>query len=235
MQPSFQKNELTRRKIMNRSLKIFSACAFGAFIGTLIAMEVGRHFWWVGLLVGGFTGYLSYDAQEIPGVLRKAYIATIKLREQGNTIPYGKIILFGLIAALVIVPDVFSLPIIVLALMGSEKRSEIEACLFTLLIAIPWISAVISSILYEEVNGGSKNTFSQIEEIFWKYNLVSFYCIFLPRQILMLIKYFLLFIHSDLRLLYGVDAAIGACIGYFNGSAILGAIIGGVIGVIDLE
>lgn len=42
-------------------------------------------------------------------------------------------------------------------------------------------------------------------------------------------------IHTDERLLCGVDAAIGAGIGYFTANALLGALIGGIFGVLNFE
>ena len=45
-------------------------------------------------------------------------------------------------------------------------------------------------------------------------------------------KLFLL-IHSEMRILCGVDAMIGAVIGYFVGSAAMGALYGGIVGVFN--
>ena len=42
-------------------------------------------------------------------------------------------------------------------------------------------------------------------------------------------------IHSELRLLCAVDAAIGTAIGYFAGNLLAGAIAGGLLGVINYE
>jgi|GEM_PF-1873166 len=42
-------------------------------------------------------------------------------------------------------------------------------------------------------------------------------------------------IHSERRLICGVDAAIGTCIGFMSGSALLGALAGGLIGVLNYE
>lgn len=40
-------------------------------------------------------------------------------------------------------------------------------------------------------------------------------------------------IHSEIRLLCGIDAMIGTTIGYFAGSAIIGALVGGLFGVLN--
>ena len=42
-------------------------------------------------------------------------------------------------------------------------------------------------------------------------------------------------IHSDVRLLCGLDAAIGAACGYFAGSVLIGLISGGVMGLVNFE
>ena len=42
-------------------------------------------------------------------------------------------------------------------------------------------------------------------------------------------------IHSELRLLCAVDAALGAAVGYLTGNALLGATFGGLFGVLNYE
>ncbi len=42
-------------------------------------------------------------------------------------------------------------------------------------------------------------------------------------------------IHSELRLLCAVDAGIGAAIGYFTGNPLIGAVAGGLLGVVNYE
>jgi hypothetical protein len=42
-------------------------------------------------------------------------------------------------------------------------------------------------------------------------------------------------IHSELRLLCGVDAAIGAGIGFFFNAPVVGAVVGGMFGVFNFE
>jgi len=42
-------------------------------------------------------------------------------------------------------------------------------------------------------------------------------------------------IHSDIRLLCACDAALGTAVGYFSSNALIGALAGGVLGVINYE
>lgn len=49
------------------------------------------------------------------------------------------------------------------------------------------------------------------------------------------VKYLFILIHSELRLLCGCDAAIGAAIGYFAGNVIIGALAGAAVGVLNFE
>ena len=51
--------------------RIFLACFFGAFIGTLIAEELG-YFWILGALSGGLVGYLTYNIREVISAIPKA-------------------------------------------------------------------------------------------------------------------------------------------------------------------
>ena len=63
----------------NRTLKIFIACALGAGIGSLIALEMHKYFWWIGLLVGGFVGYLSYESKKVVEASKKAMQSVRKI------------------------------------------------------------------------------------------------------------------------------------------------------------
>ena len=48
-------------------------------------------------------------------------------------------------------------------------------------------------------------------------------------------KQLFLFIHSDMRLVCGVGSAIGTILGYLTGDVMVGALVGGVTGVLDFE
>lgn len=52
--------------------KVFIASALGAFIGSLVALQLNAYLWWLGLIAGGLVGYLSY---EFKAVLRAIPVA----------------------------------------------------------------------------------------------------------------------------------------------------------------
>ena len=58
---------------MSDTGKVFLACALGALVGSLIALQFGPHFWWVGAFAGGFVGYLVYDFPAVLVAIPKAY------------------------------------------------------------------------------------------------------------------------------------------------------------------
>jgi len=72
---------------MNReSGKVFVACALGAFIGALAALELNSYFWWLGLIVGGLVGYLTYEFKEVIEAVRQAWKAVVSWRISFDTI-----------------------------------------------------------------------------------------------------------------------------------------------------
>src|SRR5437016_6103600 len=67
---------LERRKAM-KAVKVFFACAFGATIGTMIALQVNHNVWWLGLAVGFVTGYLSYEFKAVITAVPRAWKAAV--------------------------------------------------------------------------------------------------------------------------------------------------------------
>ena len=52
---------------------------------------------------------------------------------------------------------------------------------------------------------------------------------------ILFIKYLFIMIHSDLRLLCGIDTAIGTITGYLGDNALIGATVGDALDTINLE
>jgi hypothetical protein len=57
----------------NRLLRGILACAFGAITGMFIAFQLGFYLWWIGALVGGGLAYLAYDFKEVTNAGKQAY------------------------------------------------------------------------------------------------------------------------------------------------------------------
>jgi hypothetical protein len=61
---------------MNKETRIALACFIGATIGALLALQFNYHFWWLGILIGGVIGYLSYQFEEVLCAIKVAWKAT---------------------------------------------------------------------------------------------------------------------------------------------------------------
>src|SRR5204862_208949 len=68
----------TRREDLMR-LRIFLACALGAFLGGMTANEMGV-FWIFGAMLGGFVSYASYNFREIIAAIPHAWRAATSFR-----------------------------------------------------------------------------------------------------------------------------------------------------------
>lgn len=243
-----------------QTLKIFFACAFGAAIGTLVALEVNHYFWWLGLLAGAATGYLSYEFKTVIQNVPKAW-ALARKDVPITTEQFRTLILF-LGAVLMTSSSNF----VVFALIGAAydaplivNLQEFAACSLLLSMtttlflnafgydAVPCISAA-------KVWGWQIKYLNPcmvfigwplclIYRVTWAVGMV------LPRlpkkiyrmtkQVATFLRHFIwrlfLLIHSEIRLLCACDAALGAALGCFTGSVIIGILAGGTIGVLNYQ
>ena len=53
--------------------KVMVACAIGAGIGSMIALELNAYLWWLGTLVGFMAGYLAYDFHKVIQAIPQAW------------------------------------------------------------------------------------------------------------------------------------------------------------------
>lgn len=239
------------------AVKVFLAVALGSFVGTLVALQAQMSFWWVGLLVGGLTGYLAFDPL---GVVRAVPMAWRQTRQELSSLAHAirerlaKIL--WTVAALLALAMHAGL-VIFLGMSNNETLQilillalpiALIACLIVIGAAVIYVGeddedgilmilALNPVVLYLFVIPGGigycfykvcRNIRSIAGEI---KELAHDVGVFLGRFAWNLFR----LVHSDIRLLCGVDAAIGACIGYFTANALLGAIAGGVFGVLNFE
>lgn len=65
---------------MSQTLRIFIACAMGAGIEALIALQLQPYLLWIGLIAGGLVGYFSYDFKTVLMALKTAGQKTVHWR-----------------------------------------------------------------------------------------------------------------------------------------------------------
>lgn len=221
---------------MNDTLKAFLVCLFCAFIGAVVALQLGVN-GWVGLIVGLISGYLTIDFKKVIQAVKNAWKTAIskerwyRIKEYfylvvtfGATVGIG----MGLLTGLTV-----------------RKFGGVSWGIFgmtTLSISLLWSCCFMLDPDYEK-----------IRRRLLRLNPICFYFWLLPKGIVFLIKHsprlipqavntlvkflkhVLIEIHSDLRLLCGIDSAIGAAIGWICGNAIIGGLAGGIIGALNYE
>ncbi len=229
-----------------RTLKVFLSCALGGAVGAVIALTMHPYFWWVGLISGGVVGYFSYEFRQVRLAIKEA------LEVAWNTVRsrrIGAVLLVSIAVASTIASLCYSLyatglftransdaftwvfawsyggamlMVVSFAFAGSyafyAPRPRVKSLAVAALALTPLGLPVV-------VAGGS------IYGLFWAVakspKAVKFCAVFT--------KTLFKLIHSDVRLLCGVDAAIGAGIGWYFNSPIIGALAGGAIGVANFE
>ncbi len=216
---------------MNRTLKIFLSCASGAGIGAFVALQLNQYLWWLGMIAGGIIGYLSYDIKAVIKAVPRAYDAVKGWRpKKKNVLATVYFVLWGFSWVLLI-----SAPV-------NHKMARIVAVFWTTCLMLSMIFSAKKASAFEE---NDKRMLYLLK--FWNPLSLTFYWPFkmliwciprIPNLLRFLgrfLKQLFIIIHSEIRLLCGVDAAIGAGVGYFAGNAIMGVVAGGVIGVINYK
>ena len=218
--------------------KIFIASGVGGFIGTLVALSVNPMFWWIGMLIGGIIGYLSYDFREVLLVIKIAWRTTIRWRPEWKLIVKHSFWMY-----------IFSLnfvPIgIGLVVLSGEKLSVIALDLMIkMCLGITGFIVVYSFVFVEGMKKREGKDHIIIEYIETLQSLTPFhvFLIYVPKYVpklcrkgVVFIKEVIVLVHSDIRLLCGFDAAIGTAVGYYMGNPIIGMLGGGLIGILNYE
>lgn len=245
--------------------RVFLACAIGAGIGSLVALEMARAFWWIGLLVGGLTGYLSYEWRAVLRAIPAAYRAARGWQSEPFFWPYTGWTML-LIASVIF--DIFLIVGIPQVAVGNELPSPlallvIYGSMTTVVAALVISASGAIGVATGSVEVAHRNSaieahrkgcyaFAPPLVLFWHLPRgIWWVARRLPRAMIVTVvgiargvvafarfmKRFawelFLRIHSEMRLLCGVDAMLGAAVGYFAGSAIIGALAGGIFGVLN--
>jgi len=248
---------------MNRSLRVFVACAVGALIGTLVTLQLNSYFWWIGLFVGGAIGYLSYDPRQVLAAIKTAWHEVINYRPDKermfNTV-WSVLLIGSAVASLIWVFVVISVGT---TRLGWISGFGTQLGLLPLLLvsystlfycALCWLGTVNMWLNEDDEGRALRNIFGHADRkvlyrlnpvavsIYWPVGITSFiiwvlwnYTPTAVRIALKFTKTVFIAIHSKERLLCEVDAAIGVVVGFYFGNPIAGALIGGTIGVLNFR
>ena len=232
----------------SRSLKIFMACLLGAGIGAFVALQMGRSFWWIGALVGGLIGYLSYDFKEVAMAVPRAWRSASGWRPLEDLKEVGLILfvfstlilLWG--SVMVLLSFGFSPP------PALKLDIRVLSGMTTGFFVSVYIIALVFAFAGREIKSMDDRSLCKL--VFCNANPITVCFWHLPRgcwhavkwsvlvalpAVARFLKELFLLVHSDIRLLCGLDAALGSAIGYFAGNAFIGAIAGGLFGVANFE
>jgi len=240
---------------MNKTIHIALACLLGAGIGAVIAQEFNQYFWWIGVLIGGVIGYVSY---EFSAVLKAIVIAWEEVRKEHangfarvrSGIKTAFAVTFETLThfagVLLVMTASFSWMIAIDLIDGKPNYITSFAGWFILSFFGLMVTAAMVS-FYEIFRGPRKRDWN-----FWlcfvrDTNLLTVLVWWIPIGLFKLIgmmpattkfvwrfcsRIFIL-IHSQFRLICMTDAMIGAIAGYLLGNAVVGGLIGAVCGVLN--
>lgn len=204
-----------------------------SFIGSFIALELGA-WWWVGLAFGFAAGYVGYDVRAFGSGIARAFAETRKVFVSKETLrlafhAFGCVIsLFASFLVLLLGADYFS---------GFSDNS---------LYYFVGSAGLCIGLLFMTPGGGESITL--YEKIIMIIHPIPLFLWVLPRGIWWLIakgiplalrfcKSFIAtayrYVHSNARLLFGIDIAIGVAVGYYTGNALLGGLAGGCWWLLD--
>ncbi len=243
--------------------KVFFAAAFGAGAGTLVAFEMSISFWWVGLIAGGLTGYFSYEWRQVIAAIPAAYRAARgwkATKHYWQAVGYEtflSMVVIPMILTMVILPLMISVK---QDFFIALNESAFILCVIMGMTGFFSLVEVMALTKVDDTNllSVARNfrymiyIFFPPVVLFWHLPRGMWWVVkWLPgaimptsvafvRSVVALVRFlsrfswqFFLLIHSERRLICGVDAMLGAAVGYYVGSAIVGAVAGGVFGAVN--
>jgi len=261
---------------MKTTGKVFMACGIGAFIGTLVALQLHRYLWWIGMLVGGLAGYLSFEFKKVCQAVPVAYRAACdwKMNSSGSPLFWKAVRLQALQIFLFAFWVMTAITTFISFFIWSTSNNTdwLEAIYYTLaadFILIIFGGTFVFAMTFNDNYRGWKQLdaikksidenmgflitwnpirMAKIAVIFavkmlWKGFLnIPALCIAIVHAtvcaivaVCKFLKHLFILIHSDMRMLCGLDAALGAAVGYYFSNAIIGALAGGVLGVFNYQ
>ncbi|MEQ1561601.1 MAG: hypothetical protein ABL899_02680 [Nitrospira sp.] len=231
---------------MEKTIRIAIACFAGSFIGGVIAFQIGHVGWPIGALVGGLIAYLGFDFAAVIAAIPVVWESISSWK------PDYPVWRFRFRNGLGFLGMAQTLLLFFLPIMEMTKPNT-------------WgflLSAHAAMFIAGFMSAGKRNQYGQLPEdlmpykdtnpvgaAYWFCRGLLWLIVRIPRVTLKTRGYLGLLIrtswkftvtlfhiiHSELRLLCAVDAALGTTVGYFSGNALIGAVAGAVLGVLNYE
>ncbi|MBU2564309.1 hypothetical protein KKA23_01880 [Patescibacteria group bacterium] len=237
---------------MKNSLMVILASAFGGLIGTLTASQLGI-FWWIGMIVGFLTGFLSFKFGDVLRAIKYAWKKVIGWKP--NWPLSRQIFLYFLSMCLWL--------IFVVSPLLFLSDSETSTSLLLTIGMICMIALIIVPVIFLFLKIEADETFINSIKRIWKYSVLFVLLYHLPRLIFKKMTYVIplipkfisdtlhsildiiitigkfiktvfIMIYSELRILCGMCGAAGTVIGHlYYDNAIVGMFAGGAFGALN--
>ncbi len=240
---------------MNKTLRIGIACFLGATLGATLALYFNHYFWWAGVLLGGFTGYISYEFKTVIYALADSWnwarseFGGIKFPTM-RTISNNLAEVIGSSAALIIVGMALmsigaTWVIPIFTAIGYPDEHKVGATLlFSFLIGIisMGVGCAVAGRLKKFEAGSEIPSFkflllttNSLTVFMWLVPilLIKFGRAIPDRIASRFVKRVFLLIHSDIRIICMTDATIGALVGYQFNNPLTGGVTGALLGIIN--
>lgn len=244
-------------------LKVFLAIALGAFLGGITALWLDGSFWWAGVLVGGVIGFVVYDIEQIIQATQSCYreMTSHDARYNMGLVRYMAYSLGGRSSRYILVGTVF----FTLVSPSLIKPAVVNTHPFLILGSIAALSFLISmaftlkvaldeySSNYKLFGGGDVELLvNKAKKDFLTENLFS-YALRKCKQLKVNLKKFVIglckltrflavlswrvfrAVSTEIRLLCGAYAALGATAVYFTHAPFRCAAFAAVIGLLHYE
>lgn len=254
---------------MNERMKVFIACVIGGGIGTMIALSFYKNIWFfiLGFLVGGLTGYFSYEFKVVISAVCNAWKSVIGWRPDKELVKLIGI-LFGWIFGVCVTSAIGLCIAVFLLILASPPQTQGDGTstwmdAISILTIMAFVISTLILLAVASDNGKDKEKFKKsiskmklwnpfsvyccwpLKILWWSITKVCFVIVNIPMIIgkvcsgiiifLKFIKTVFILIHSEARLICGVDAGIGVIVGCFTGQVIIGALAGGLFGLLNYE
>lgn len=218
------------------------ACALGAFIGALVALELVGNLWFVGVIAGGIVGYIAYNPREVFRSFAQAWhVVTVLPSNRRKRVLQRTLFasMFMGVCKLVFWGVIFAA--LSFGILDLDVLVPAAVFLTTLLTAGLVLKALRGRKDYAKTIRGYRDlshelgpvvVLATIAKALWE-TLRAL--LWLVSKLPAVGKQTFIYIHSSQRTLCFVDATLGATAGYILGSALIGAGVGLVLGVINYE